>query len=251
MLIHLIFDLLAYAVGTLLAVKVFKSRTQLIAGENLRYIYYTIVIVGAFFGAFIIGSLNTYLSVESNDSIIIGKSILGAIIGATIAVESFKKVMKIKGSTGAYFVPSLAIGIAIGRVGCFLSGLEDYTYGIETNFILGYDFGDGISRHPVQLYESAMMLLFFLYVLWVYFKYRDYFEKNIFYQFILLYAVQRFIWEFLKPYETLAFGLNVFQFFCLGLVVYALDNLDKSAIKAHYYSLYSYFKTINIKINTR
>ena len=228
MLLHLIFDLLAYVVGTLLLLKVFKSRTQPIADENLRYIYYTVIIVGAFFGAFIIGSLNTYISIDSSDKIIIGKSILGAIIGATIAVEGFKKIMKIKGSTGAYFVPSLAIGIAIGRIGCFLSGLDDYTYGIETDFILGYDFGDGILRHPVQLYESAVMLLFFIYLLWIYFRDRAYFEKNIFHQFILLYATQRFVWEFLKPYETIALGLNVFQFFCLGLVGYALWYLRKA-----------------------
>ena len=226
MFVHLIFDLLAYAVGTLLALKVFKSKTQRIENENVRYAYYTIVIVGAFFGAFIVGSINTYLSIES-DSFIVGKSILGAIMGGTIAVETFKKVMNIKGSTGAYFVPSLALGIAIGRVGCFLSGLDDYTYGIETDFILGYNFGDGLLRHPVQLYESLTMFLFFLYVLYIYFKNRDYFEKYIFYQFILLYATQRFIWEFLKPYETIALGLNIFQFFCLGLVVYALYYLIK------------------------
>lgn len=228
MLIHLIFDLLAYAVGTLLAVKVFKSKTQLIENENVRYSYYTTVIVGAFFGAFLVGSINTYISIES-ESFIIGKSILGAIMGGTIAVETFKKVMNIKGSTGAYFVPSLAIGIAIGRVGCFLSGLDDYTYGIATDSFLGYDFGDGIARHPVQLYESAVMVLFFIYVLYVYFKNRLYFEKYIFYQFILLYAIQRFTWEFLKPYETIALGLNVFQFFCLGLVIYSLYHLRRSS----------------------
>ncbi len=228
MLIHLIFDLLAYAVGTLLAVKVFKSKTQLIENENVRYSYYTTVIVGAFFGAFLVGSINTYISIES-ESFIIGKSILGAIMGGTIAVETFKKVMNIKGSTGAYFVPSLAIGIAIGRVGCFLSGLDDYTYGIATDSFLGYDFGDGIARHPVQLYESAVMVLFFIYVLYVYFKNKLYFEKYIFYQFILLYAIQRFIWEFLKPYETIALGLNVFQFFCLGLVIYSLYHLRRSS----------------------
>ena len=226
MFIHLIFDLIAYAIGTLLAVKVFKSKTQLIENENVRYAYYTIVIVGAFFGAFIVGSINTYLSIES-DSFIVGKSILGAIMGGIIAVEAFKKIMKITGSTGAYFVPSLALGIAIGRVGCFLSGLDDYTYGIETTFMLGYDFGDGLLRHPVQLYESLTMFLFFLYVLVVYFKNRIYFEKYIFYQFILVYATQRFTWEFLKPYETIALGLNVFQFFCLGLIAYALYNLKK------------------------
>ena len=220
MLLHLTFDLLAYAVGTILLWKVFKAKTEIITDENLRYFYYTIVIIGAFFGAFIIGSLNAYYSLDTQGSII-GKSVLGAIVGGVIAVEIFKKVMGIKGSTGAYFVPSLAIGIAIGRIGCFLSGLEDYTYGVETTFLLGYNFGDGTLRHPVQLYESAVMVLFFAYVVLIYFKNRDYFEKNIFYQFILLYATQRFIWEFLKPYETLFMGLNIFQFFCLGLIFYA------------------------------
>jgi len=225
--IHLLFDLLAYAVGTLLVVKVFKNRTQLIENENLRYAYYTTLIVGAFFGAFLLGSINTYISLEAKNSFIVGKSILGAIVGATLAGELFKKFTGIKGSTGAYFVPSLVIGIAIGRVGCFLSGLEDYTYGIPTNSFLGYDFGDGIPRHPVQLYESFTMMLFFIYLLLVYLKNRVYFEKYIFYQFILLYAIQRFAWEFLKPYETLFMGLNVFQFFCLGLIGYALYHLRR------------------------
>lgn len=222
--VHLLFDLLAYAVGTFLSWKVFRPQQHFILNESLRYIYYVVVLMGAVFGAIALGSLNIYYSIESQN-ILLGKSILGAIVGATVAVETFKKIMKIQGSTGAYFVPSLAIGIAIGRVGCFLSGLEDYTYGIETNFILGYDFGDGLLRHPVQLYEALTMALFFLYVVYIYFKNRSFFEMYIFYQFIFLYATQRFIWEFLKPYETLFFGLNVFQLFCLALMLYAILHL--------------------------
>jgi prolipoprotein diacylglyceryltransferase len=224
--IHLLFDLFAYALGTFLSWKVFRPQQHFISNENLRYIYYSIVLMGAVFGAISLGSLNIHYSIESQN-ILLGKSILGAIVGATITVEVFKKIMKIKGSTGAYFVPSLAIGIAVGRVGCFLSGLEDYTYGAETNFILGYDFGDGLLRHPVQLYEAFTMALFFLYVVYIYFKNRNYFENYIFYQFILVYATQRFMWEFLKPYETIFFGLNVFQLFCIGLIIYAIFYLKK------------------------
>lgn len=220
-MIHLTFDIIAYIVGSLLAWKVFRPKNHLILNENLRYFYYTVVLIGAFIGAFIIGSLNTYYSLN-HEGILLGKSILGAIVGATITVEIFKKIYKIEGSTGAYFVPSLAIGITIGRIGCFFSGLEDYTYGIPTDFILAYDFGDGIPRHPVQLYESLVMGVFFLYVLRVYFYNRDYFEKYIFYQFILVYTIQRFIWEFLKPYETVVFGLNIFQLFCVGFILYAI-----------------------------
>ncbi len=226
MLVHLLFDLLAYAVGTLLIWKVFKPTQPIIEDENLRYAYYTLVIVGAFLGAFLVGSLNTFISLERSN-IIIGKSILGAIVGGVIVVEIFKKIMKIEGSTGAYFVPSLTVGIAIGRIGCFVSGLEDYTYGVPTNSLLGYNFGDGVLRHPVQLYESLTMALFFVYTLFIHIKNREYFKKVIFYQFILVYSLQRFIWEFFKPYETVGFGLNVFQFICLGLMVYAIYYLRK------------------------
>ena len=225
--VHLLFDLLAYGVGAFLTWRVFKPSKPSIANETLRYAYYTVAIVGAVLGAIVIGSLNIYYSLESRETLFVGKSILGAIVGATVVIEIFKKVVKIEGSTGAYFVPSLAIGIAIGRLGCFFSGLEDYTYGVVTDSFLGYDFGDGLFRHPVQLYESAVMGLFFLYVVYTYFKNKNYFEKYIFYQFILLYAIQRFMWEFLKPYETIFLGLNIFQFFCLGLMVYALVHLKK------------------------
>jgi prolipoprotein diacylglyceryltransferase len=226
--IHLFFDLLAYGVGAFLTWKVFLPSRPSIANENLRYAYYTVAIIGAVLGAIALGSLNLYYSLESSETLFIGKSILGAIVGATLFIEIFKKLMKIEGSTGAYFVPSLAVGIAIGRLGCFFSGLDDYTYGVATDSLFGYDFGDGHLRHPVQLYESATMGLFFLYVVYKYIKNKNYFEKNIFYQFILLYATQRFVWEFLKPYETIFLGLNVFQFFCLALMVYALSYLKKS-----------------------
>ena len=226
--IHLLFDLLSYGVGAYFSLKIFKPQKHHISDENLRYAYYTVALIGAFLGAFVLGTLNIYVTSEAKEHFILGKSILGAIVGATISIEIFKKIFKIEGSTGAYFVPSLAIGIAIGRVGCFLSGLADYTYGIATDFLLGYDFGDGILRHPVQLYESFTMFCFFIYVVVIYFKNRVYFENYIFYQFILLYAIQRFFWEFLKPYETIAMSLNTFQFFCLGLIIYALYYLRKN-----------------------
>jgi len=225
--IHLLFDLLAYLIGAGLSWSVFKPQKAIITNENIRYAYYMVSIIGAILGALLIGSINLYYSLGVQENFMIGKSILGAILGGVVFVEIFKKIMNIQGSTGAYFVPSLAIGISIGRVGCFFAGLDDYTYGIETNFFLAYDFGDGILRHPVQLYESVVMGLFFIYIIYIYFKNKNYFEKNIFYQFILLYATQRFFWEFLKPYEKLYFGLNIFQFLCIGLILYAIKYLRR------------------------
>jgi prolipoprotein diacylglyceryltransferase len=41
----------------------------------------------------------------------------------------------------------------IGRVGCFLAGLEDGTFGNPSALPWAIDFGDGVPRHPTQLYE--------------------------------------------------------------------------------------------------
>jgi prolipoprotein diacylglyceryltransferase len=224
--IHFIFDILAYSLGAWLSWKVFIPPHQLFANENIRYSYYTALSIGVFLGAVSMASLNIYYSL-STDKIILGKSILGAIVGAIIAIEIFKKYLNIQGSTGAYFVPSLVIGIMIGRLGCFFSGLEDYTYGIETQIFLGYDFGDGVLRHPVQLYEAFAMAVFFSYVLYTYNTNILHFKKYIFYEFVLFYAFSRFIWEFLKPYASIFLGLNIFQIFCLGLIGYAIYYLRK------------------------
>lgn len=223
MITHLLFDILSYTVGGILATKVFRPQKHIIQHEATRYIYYTLIIAGAFVGAIIIGTLNTYISTD--DTYILGKSILGALTGGIIVVEVFKKIIGIKGSTGAYFVPSLAVGIAIGRVGCFLSGLDDYTYGIQTDHLFAVDFGDGVLRHPVQLYESFFMLLFFVYATVIFYKNKVRFETTMFYQFVLFYATQRFFIEFLKPYETIYWELNIFQWLCFGLVFYSIIHL--------------------------
>jgi prolipoprotein diacylglyceryltransferase len=72
----------------------------------------------------------------------------------------FKRSAGIRVRTGARFALPLAVGVAVGRIGCFFAGLDDFTYGTPTALPWGHDFGDGISRHPVQLYESAAMAAF-------------------------------------------------------------------------------------------
>jgi prolipoprotein diacylglyceryltransferase len=215
---------LAYGVAGYLSWRYFRGGS-VIKDIDVRWYYYTTLVAGFVIGSVGLSMFNNYLSLGGK--VILGKSILGALFGGILFSEIFKRFMGIKGSTGAYFVPSLAIGIAIGRIGCFLAGLEDYTYGIETTLPWGVDFGDGLSRHPVQLYESGAMFVFFGYSLWRYRVDRAGFERTIFYQFILWYASQRFVWELLKPYESIALGINLFGWVCLLLIGYAILFLYK------------------------
>jgi phosphatidylglycerol---prolipoprotein diacylglyceryl transferase len=56
--------------------------------------------------------------------------------------------------------PAAALGIAIGCIGCLLAGLGDQTHSIPTGVAWGWDFGNGINRHPVALYESIALAAF-------------------------------------------------------------------------------------------
>ncbi|MCB0309533.1 MAG: prolipoprotein diacylglyceryl transferase, partial [Bdellovibrionales bacterium] len=148
-------------------------------------------------------------------------SVAGALFGGIFSTEIYKWLKGVRGSTGSLFVPSLALGIAIGRLGCFFSGLVDHTYGIATNLPWAINFGDSIFRHPVQLYESLSMFIFF----WIYValrKQKPFLASQIgFYLFIMYYASQRFLWEFYKPYARVWGKMNLFHLVCLGLIFYA------------------------------
>lgn len=82
-----------------------------------------------------------------------GQSVVGGLVGGLIGVEIAKKIAGIRQSTGDRFVFPILLGLMIGRIGCAIAGLQDGTYGIETALPWGIDLGDGVHRHPVQLYE--------------------------------------------------------------------------------------------------
>src|SRR6185369_13812199 len=88
-----------------------------------------------------------------------GKTIAGGLLGGLIGVEIAKSATGWRLSTGDAFVAPLLAGIVIGRLGCQLAGLDDLTYGGVTNLRWGWDYGDGLRRHPVALYEALALLL--------------------------------------------------------------------------------------------
>ena len=62
-------------------------------------------------------------------------------------------------STGDLMVTPIVLGLMLGRVGCFLAGLNDDTHGLPTTLPWGLDLGDGLPRHPSALYEIAFLAL--------------------------------------------------------------------------------------------
>lgn len=82
-----------------------------------------------------------------------GQSMVGGLLGGLIGVEIAKKMAGVQRSTGDAFVFPILLGLIIGRIGCFLAGLADGTFGNPSDLPWAIDFGDGIPRHPTQLYE--------------------------------------------------------------------------------------------------
>jgi prolipoprotein diacylglyceryltransferase len=217
-LLHIGFDVIAWlAAGLSLLWLTRYGRVRFPTAPTRDLTYVAALVLGAGVGAMLFGTANLWLSHQHG----IARSIEGGIAGGIVAIELYKHIAGIGVRTGARFALPLAVGVAVGRIGCFLSGIDDFTHGTATALPWGHDFGDGIMRHPVQLYESAAMAAFaVLYVLRA--RRNDRFViDNGFYLAVGFYGAQRFAWEFVKPYGTLAGPFTLFHLLSAALVAYA------------------------------
>jgi phosphatidylglycerol---prolipoprotein diacylglyceryl transferase len=100
--------------------------------------------------------------------------------------------------------PAIALGQAIGRIGCFMAGDD---YGRPTDLPWAVTFTDvdaariggaplGVPLHPVQLYESIVCLVLFAALLRL--RRRRAFEGEVILAYTLLYAIARFSLEFFR-----------------------------------------------------
>ena len=222
--LHLLTDLAAAACGTACGYLFYRRAlkpTGYVAVAQADLGYWAVLSFAALLGAFWFGTVNLYLTgIEG-----IGRSAFGAIFGGIAGVELWKLVKRRSGSTGIVYVVPLSLGMILGRIGCLYAGLADFTYGAPTSLPWGWDFGDGILRHPAPLYESLAMAVFLAgFFLWFRRAPRSLAAKG-FYLFVAWYAAQRFAVEFSKPYGSLMAGLDLFQVGALILLGYALYML--------------------------
>lgn len=218
--IHMGFDVLAGVCALTMTYALYSWRLGRSVDDTVGRVgsgYFVALVLGATIGGFGLGTANLWLS--GIDSV--GRSILGALAGAILAVEAYKHLMHLMGSTGLIFVGAFSTSVAVGRLGCFAAGLEDHTFGTATTLPWGHDFGDGTLRHPVQLYEALAMAAFLIWFLFALGRRSPIVMLNGFYLMVAFYASQRFAWEFLKPYAPVAGPLNMFHLVCLGLLAYA------------------------------
>ena len=209
---HAIFEGLAYLVA-LIAYFWLRRQSEDPISHNERWW----VIAAAIAGAAVGSTLLAYAGAPFASSQSPGKTIVGGLVGGWLAVEWIKKIRRVSIHTGDLFALPLTIGIAVGRIGCFLTGLSDQTYGNPTSLTWGVDFGDGIRRHPTQLYEIAFLVG--LALLLRLFMARPHLNGDIFKTFMIGYTGWRLAIDFLKPGLRVV-GLTAIQWTCLTVLLY-------------------------------
>lgn len=127
-----------------------------------------------------------------------GLTFLGGFLGGLIGFIIYAKISKIDFWKYAdLLAPSLALGIAITRIGCFI---DWHCYGIPTNLPWGVRVGTALPVHPTQLYHMLSDLILF-FILINKNLYKKMFDGKIFALFLILYSIFRFFIDFLRAYE--------------------------------------------------
>jgi len=139
------------------------------------------------------------------DTLQAGGVFSGGLVAAFVVAAWFLRKYQMPAlATCDAFAPGLAMGHAIGRLGCFAAGC---CYGRPTTHFWGVTFTNPLANQlvgtplhealePTQLFESAVELSIFLFLTWM-FK-RKKFDGQVFGAYLFLYGTARFFIEFLR-----------------------------------------------------
>jgi phosphatidylglycerol:prolipoprotein diacylglycerol transferase len=199
---------IAFLIGTWLGLKEAR-RHGMDEDKFLTVILFTLI--GSIFGArllYVMEHIADYrqqwssvLALWQGGLTLYGGIVAGSVVGLWMAKRQGLPVWQVADS----LAPSLALGSAIGRIGCFLNGC---CYGRPTRLpwgvvyppdtFPGIEFGSA-PIHPSQLYFSLSSLVLFA-VMWGVRK-RLRFEGELFWGFLVAYAVIRIPLDFTRAYE--------------------------------------------------
>lgn len=228
---HELFVLLGVlAAGAVFAVEA-RRRGQ--TDERLAF-----VILGAVLGGAIFMRMGTWLQhVDLRDNASLAeqwlygnRSILGGLVGAWLGVHVAKRLTGYRTRTGDLFAPAVALGMAIGRVGCLLTETPGTPtaggWGITIDAAAAERTGApaGVGLHPSFVYEIVFHLVAFA-ALWFWLRHRSLPPGESFVWYVVSYGVFRFLVEFVRGNEVAWEGLTRPQLFLLATVPLVLARI--------------------------
>jgi len=230
--------------GLVVAIAVFglEKRRRAVTDDRLWVVVALALAWGAVFAR--LGTWVQHVDLSQNDDIVQhwlygNRSILGGLVGAYFGAHFGKLVTGYRERTGALFAPSVAAGMAVGRVGCLLTEapgtVTGHAWGVvlnETDAALVHAPAN-VPLHPSFLYEIVFHAVAFV-LLW---RFRDHLSKpaDLLVLYLAAYAVFRFFVEFVRANEVAWAGLTRPQMFLLVvlplLLWRAVSALRPAAIK--------------------
>lgn len=218
-----LFMALAFVISTFIIFKL--GRDDLMEEEYLDLYLYTSII------ALVVGRI-TYIALNFDrfklnilKYILVreapGLSLLGGLIGAFIFFWWFIK----KHSLDFWHVIDIfslatCVGLILAKIGEQLAGAG---FGKETNIFLGVKIA-GLSgyRHPVELYESVLLIILavLLFIFYDKIKHKKMPSGTVFTIFAFIFALSTFLLEFLKISDLYLYGLSLRQYICLFMILF-------------------------------
>lgn len=187
------------------------------------------VVAGALVGGAVLARLGTWLQhldLRQNASLVEqwfygNRSILSGLVGAYLGAIVAKRLTGYRARTGDLFAPAVALGMAVGRIGCLLTELPGTQTGLPWGITLTPeeaaaipDAVAGVPLHPSFAYEIVFQLGAFAALWWL----RDRISEpgELFKLYLVGYAVFRFAVEFVRGNQVAALGLTRPQLFLLA-----------------------------------
>jgi phosphatidylglycerol:prolipoprotein diacylglycerol transferase len=168
-----------------------------------------------------------------------GKTVLGGLAGAYLGALLAKRTVGIRWSTGDLFAPAVCLGLAVGRIGCFLTEQIGTTTSMPWGIRVDPEVAEripncpqcalGVPMHPSFLYEIAFLLGLFAVLRWLGPRIRV--QGDLFKIFLLAYGVFRFFVEYVRGNETFALGLSGSQVFLLGTLPLLVAYFARRAVR--------------------
>ena len=146
-------------------------------------------------------------------TLLAGRTVVGGVVGGILGVILARRLVGLKKPMGNHFAPAIALGYAIGRIGCLCQGC---CYGNPTHGHWGIDMGDHVLRWPTQALESLFGFCLFIYLMIA--LRRNPAPGALFREFMLLFFGFRFLIEFVRHSGPFVLGISQAQVVSLALI---------------------------------
>jgi phosphatidylglycerol:prolipoprotein diacylglycerol transferase len=145
----------------------------------------------------------------------------GGLIGGVLAVVLIARMRRLPlGVVANVMAPAIAVGYAVGRIACQLSG--DGSYGRSSDLPWAMSYPNGmvpttVRVQPTPVYETLVMFVVFLILYRM--ACRPHADWHVFGWFLVLSGIERFAIEFLRINQKWLLGLTPPQWFALASIL--------------------------------